>query len=351
MFALMLAASSVGADPQFAVENKCPPLFEVVNRVADLEKRVGKLEAKSGDGPRVVAGLLPRRVTKAELVGDAVLRLTWVANVGAVQMTSLFDVAGLVVTFDGAAGKVTDAPAWVTAHPGCRYTSALDGSQIDFTSGTASKEEADPDLRACKCGPNGCGCLSAGATPRSYFVCPTAMVPPGKCEVCEAKKGSCPRDGAAKQCPECCPPTAGKRDDPYGFTDYAKFRTAIASGRHGELYVGIPGASVGTYTPHCRVPSGFGGLDDGKYDCFFQDGDARLTPVAPRATAAQPLPAGAGCAGGSCAAPAAAQPAFGVFGGCSGGSCGSPATLGSPVYGGGCSGGSCSGAPRGIFRR
>lgn len=61
--------------------------------------------------------------------------------------------------------------------------------------------------------------------------------------------------------------------DPYGYSDYAKFRKHIADGGRGTLYVGVKGESVGSYTPHCRVPSGyFTGIEDGVYDCMHTYG-------------------------------------------------------------------------------
>ena len=60
--------------------------------------------------------------------------------------------------------------------------------------------------------------------------------------------------------------------DPYGITDYAYFHQLVVAGIRGVLVVGIEDRHVGTYAYHCRVPSGFGGLSDGEYDCFLFNG-------------------------------------------------------------------------------
>lgn len=66
--------------------------------------------------------------------------------------------------------------------------------------------------------------------------------------------------------------------DPYGFAGYADFYQHVARVGSGTLVVGIPDKYVGTYTAHCRVPSGFSGLADGNYDCRKQaDGTQTVT--------------------------------------------------------------------------
>lgn len=64
--------------------------------------------------------------------------------------------------------------------------------------------------------------------------------------------------------------------DPYGYTDYNKFREAVNDGVRGKLVVGIEDKYVNTYTTHCRVPSGFEGLADGEYDCYEENGRAMM---------------------------------------------------------------------------
>ena len=68
--------------------------------------------------------------------------------------------------------------------------------------------------------------------------------------------------------------------DPYGmpYKDFIEHVTRLGKwywdhGRvkesMGVLYVGVQDKSVGTYEIHCWVPSGFKGLQDGVYDCYY----------------------------------------------------------------------------------
>lgn len=62
-------------------------------------------------------------------------------------------------------------------------------------------------------------------------------------------------------------PAAAKPRDPNHCRDYAELYRLAESGVYVVLYVGVPDASVGRYTPHWSAPSGFRGLADGIYDC------------------------------------------------------------------------------------
>lgn len=94
-------------------------------------------------------------------------------------------------------------------------------------------------------------------------------------------------------------PSARTQYDPYRFDTYAEFRDMIVRTgewyyRHdeytpvlGALFVGVPDTAVGTYELHCRVPSGFGGLADGVYDCRYNPAD----PANPVMELRRPMPA------------------------------------------------------------
>jgi hypothetical protein len=69
-------------------------------------------------------------------------------------------------------------------------------------------------------------------------------------------------------------PTPAIKQDPYRM-EYPAFHAWIRSGGRGVLVVGITDRYVGSYETHCWVPSGFGGLRDGEYDCF---GKNEMTP-------------------------------------------------------------------------
>lgn len=78
-------------------------------------------------------------------------------------------------------------------------------------------------------------------------------------------------------------PALPEKYDPYGFNTYREFlehvtRVGAYFASHGGendriiigvLYVGVEDESVGTYQPHYRVKSGFGGMADGVYDCWY----------------------------------------------------------------------------------
>jgi hypothetical protein len=91
-------------------------------------------------------------------------------------------------------------------------------------------------------------------------------------------------------------PGPGIKQDPYRM-EYAAFHAWIRDGGRGVLVVGIPDRYVGSYETHCWVPSGFGGLRNGEWDCF---GKNEMTPrksasAAPEVAPVQrPFPAGAG---------------------------------------------------------
>jgi hypothetical protein len=94
-------------------------------------------------------------------------------------------------------------------------------------------------------------------------------------------------------------PTPAIKQDPYRM-EYAAFHAWIRGGGRGVLVVGIPDRYVGGYETHCWVPSGFGGLRDGEYDCKVLNGNCVMTrrEVAPNlgtpfATRTPAQPAGA----------------------------------------------------------
>lgn len=93
---------------------------------------------------------------------------------------------------------------------------------------------------------------------------------------------------------ETAPAAPAASPDPYGVADYNTFLTKVERGIRGVLVVGIADKYVGSYLTHCRVPSGFGDLADGEYDCWMQDGKAVLQPrkEGPSQTAT-PFPQGA----------------------------------------------------------
>jgi hypothetical protein len=57
--------------------------------------------------------------------------------------------------------------------------------------------------------------------------------------------------------------------DPYGVLSYDLFLGKIRTGQHGMLVVGVEDQYVNGYVLHCRVVSGFGGLQDGEYNCWL----------------------------------------------------------------------------------
>ena len=88
-------------------------------------------------------------------------------------------------------------------------------------------------------------------------------------------------------------PSTGTKYDPYKIVKYAEFHTWVKGGGRGVLVVGVKDRYVGTYETHCWVPSGFGGLRDGEYDCFYADGDNRMSSrkaVVPEVTSSVPFP-------------------------------------------------------------
>ena len=54
--------------------------------------------------------------------------------------------------------------------------------------------------------------------------------------------------------------------DPWGRADFGEFfRLCETTRTVGILVVGVEDRHVGGSLPHCRVPSGYGGLRDGEY--------------------------------------------------------------------------------------
>jgi thiol-disulfide isomerase/thioredoxin len=73
----------------------------------------------------------------------------------------------------------------------------------------------------------------------------------------------------------------GDRYDPYGTTDYAKFRAEIvlykpSSDWPYRLAVGVPNPAAGTYETHCDLPVGNPqGITEGLYECFWSPTENR----------------------------------------------------------------------------
>lgn len=110
--------------------------------------------------------------------------------------------------------------------------------------------------------------------------------------------------------------------DPYGISDYTKFREWIVKGiGEGILTVGPVDKNVGSYQTHCRVDSGWKGLADGEYTCFALNGDAvmvpkkgiRLATTESDNAALRLSPTTGTCANGTCGT-SQSYTRFGIFG-------------------------------------
>lgn len=113
---LLAADLVVGAPPQAPAPPQFPPARAVIPRVVtgcDLAGVVG--------GPADMV-----RVTSVGVLGRVVIEA--------------FPVASTTATYDGKAGLIGDAPAWVKAHPDCRFTSGT--GRVDFVSGAMAKSPA-----------------------------------------------------------------------------------------------------------------------------------------------------------------------------------------------------------------
>lgn len=126
-----------------------------------------------------------------------------------------------------------------------------------------------------------CLCRQAGGPPCDCGV-------PGACGavLCPPKGSQPPKQAPAPaQAPGRTPGASG---DPYGYANYSDFLEQIKVGIRGVLVIGIADQWVATYKMHCRVESGFGGLANGEYDCWMQDGKAVMELR--KAVAAKPRP-------------------------------------------------------------
>jgi hypothetical protein len=102
------------------------------------------------------------------------------------------------------------------------------------------------------------------------------------------------------------------RSDPYRVDDYDDFRSRVAAGIAGVLYVGVKDRSVGSYEMHCGVPRGFRGLADGVYDCSAEGGRAVMKLRAVPGVAPAPVGWPPGMGSGSTAVGAAPRPFAGM---------------------------------------